>query len=82
MALRTGEYAALLPVVGMMLQFSPTEVRRCQEALARERPEPLVDAATMGSVDGSAAADYGMLSGWLPSWAFGAVEEPQPKLPG
>ena len=30
----TGEAAALLPVVGMMLRFSPAELRRCQDALA------------------------------------------------
>lgn len=54
-----------------MLQFSPTEVKRCQEALARERPEPIVDPAATSSVDG--------LSGWA-SWAFGSAAEEQ-KLP-
>ena len=70
---RTGESAALLPVVGMMLQFSPAEVRRCQDALARQGPEPIVDAAAMaGSADGS-AMDLS-LSSWA-SWAFGGEDE-------
>ncbi|EOA14422.1 hypothetical protein CARUB_v10027624mg [Capsella rubella] len=30
--LETGEVEALLPVVGMLLQFSPEEIRKCQEA--------------------------------------------------
>ncbi|KAH0448048.1 hypothetical protein IEQ34_021848 [Dendrobium chrysotoxum] len=30
--LETGEVEALLPVVGMLLQFSPDEIRKCQQA--------------------------------------------------
>ncbi|KAG0554022.1 hypothetical protein M758_12G060300 [Ceratodon purpureus] len=30
--LETGEVEALLPVIAMLLQFSPDELRRCQEA--------------------------------------------------
>ena len=57
----------------MMLQFSPAEVRRCQDALARQGPEPIADAAAMaGSADGS-AMDLGLAS-WT-SWAFGGDDE-------
>jgi hypothetical protein len=76
----TGEAAALLPVVGMMLQFSPAEIKRCQEALAREKAaEGMVDASAMSSVDGS-TADYGVLSGWS-AWAFGGSVEGGAKRP-
>ena len=75
-----GEAAALLPVVGMMLQFSPAELKRCQDALVREKAaEGIVDASAMNSVDGS-ASEYGMLSGWT-SWAFGGPAEDAPKRP-
>ena len=61
--LYAGEAAALLPVVGMMLQFSPAEIKRCHEALAREgAAEGIVDASAMSSVDGS-SSEHGMLSG-------------------
>ena len=67
-------------MVGMMLQFSPAELKRCQEALAREKAaEGIVDASAMNSVDGS-ASEYGMLSGWT-SWAFGGPAEDAPKRP-
>ena len=80
MACAAGEAAALLPVVGMMLQFSPAEIKRCQEALAREKAaEGVVDASAMSSVDGS-TSDYGMLSGWT-SWAFGGSAEEPAKPP-
>ena len=75
-----GEAAALLPVVGMMLHFSPAEIKRCQDALARERAaEGVVDASAMNSVDGS-SSEYGMLSGWT-SWAFGGSAEEPAKRP-
>ena len=75
-----GEAAALLPVVGMMLHFSPAEVKRCQDALARERAaEGVVDASAMSSVDGS-SSELGMLSGWT-SWAFGGSAEEPAKHP-
>ena len=64
----------------MMLHFSPAEIKRCQDALARERAaEGVVDAATMSSVDGS-SSDTGMLSGWT-SWAFGGSAEEPAKRP-
>lgn len=75
----TGETAALLPVVGMMLRFSPAELKRCQEALALDRPEAPVDAAAMASVDGS-SSDFGMISSWA-SWAWGGAAE-EPLKPG
>ena len=75
-----GEAAALLPVVGMMLQFSPAELKRCRDALAREKAaEGIADASAMNSVDGS-ASEYGMLSGWT-SWAFGGPAEEAPRRP-
>ena len=75
-----GEAAALLPVVGMMLQFSPAEIKRCQEALAREGPvEGVVDASAMSSVDGS-SSEHGMLSGWT-TWAWGGSGEEPAKRP-
>ena len=75
-----GEAAALLPVVGMMLRFSPSELKRCQDALAREKAiEGVVDASAMNSVDGS-ASEFGMLSGWT-SWAFGGPAEEAQKRP-
>jgi hypothetical protein len=73
-----GEAKQLLPVVGMMLRFSPAEMKRCQEALARDRPETPVDAAAMASADGS-ASEYGMISSWT-SWAWGGGTEEPPKL--
>ncbi|XP_065625682.1 protein GRIP-like [Quercus suber] len=30
--LETGEVEALLPVIGMLLQFSPEEIHKCQQA--------------------------------------------------
>jgi hypothetical protein len=68
----TGESAALLPVVGMMLRFSPAELKRCQEALARG-PEPPADAAAVAGVGDASSVDLG-LSSWT-SWAFGGTEE-------
>jgi len=78
--LYAGETAALLPVVGMMLQFTPAEIKRCQEALAREgAAEGIVDASAMSSVDGS-SSEHGMLSGWT-SWAWGGSGEEPAKRP-
>lgn len=50
--LETGEVEALLPVVGMLLQFSPEEIRKCQQAYRSQKeaassPSPtLADAAS------------------------------------
>ncbi|KAF8410310.1 hypothetical protein HHK36_002836 [Tetracentron sinense] len=46
--LETGEVEALLPVVGMLLQFSPEEVQKCQQAYrssADVPPSPASDAS-------------------------------------
>lgn len=76
-----GEASALLPVVGMMLQFSPAELKRCQDALAASEADAPADpaaaapaAAATGAGD---AGDYGLLTGWT-SWAFGGAEEGKP----
>lgn len=45
--LQTGEVEALLPVVGMLLQFSPDEIQKCQQAyrnLTDVPPSPASDA--------------------------------------
>ncbi len=81
----TGEAAALLPVVGMMLRFSPAELRRCQDALAASEaaapgePAPPGGAPAGGGAAGAPAdgADYGLLTGWT-SWASGGAEEARP----
>ncbi|CAI9110512.1 OLC1v1010558C1 [Oldenlandia corymbosa var. corymbosa] len=49
--LETGEVEALLPVVAMLLQFSPDEVQKCQQAyrtLNAAPPSPASDGATSG----------------------------------
>ncbi|KAL6226922.1 hypothetical protein ACLB2K_000881 [Fragaria x ananassa] len=46
--LETGEVEALLPVVGMLLQFSPEEIQKCQQAYrasADVPPSPASDAS-------------------------------------
>ena len=62
----------------MMLRFSPAELKRCQEALARG-PEPPVDAAAMAGADAS-SVDLG-LSSWA-AWAFGGGATEEPESPG
>ncbi len=62
----------------MMLRFSPAEMKRCQEALARDRPEPPADAAAMASADGS-ASEFGMISSWT-NWAWGGGASEEQKL--
>lgn len=50
--LETGEVEALLPVVGMLLQFSPEEIRKCQQAYrsANVSPTPATDSTTRSSL--------------------------------
>ncbi|KAK8964791.1 Protein GRIP [Platanthera guangdongensis] len=50
--LETGEVEALLPVVGMLLQFSPEEIRKCQQAYryANVSPTPAADSTTRSSL--------------------------------
>ncbi|GMP26970.1 hypothetical protein CsSME_00003174 [Camellia sinensis var. sinensis] len=46
--LQTGEVEALLPVVGMLLQFSPDEIQKCQQAYRNSTdvpPSPASDAS-------------------------------------
>ncbi|XP_022145270.1 protein GRIP isoform X1 [Momordica charantia] len=47
--LETGEVEALLPVVAMLLQFSPEEMQKCQQAYRASRdapPSPATDASS------------------------------------
>lgn len=49
--LETGEVEALLPVIGMLLQFSPEEIQKCQQAYrtsAEALPSPSGDASGSG----------------------------------
>ncbi|KAF6159805.1 hypothetical protein GIB67_030063 [Kingdonia uniflora] len=49
--LETGEVEALLPVIGMLLQFSPDEIQKCQQAyhsLTDVPPSPASDASASG----------------------------------
>jgi len=49
--LQTGEVEALLPVVGMLLQFSPEEIQKCQQAYRSSRevpPSPASDTSSSG----------------------------------
>ena len=62
-----GEAGALLPVIATMLQFSPSELSRCKESLARFAGEAPAD----GRESTAAGADYsGYFSGWG-SWLNG-----------
>ncbi|XXG87434.1 hypothetical protein AAC387_Pa11g2120 [Persea americana] len=50
--LETGEVEALLPVIGTLLQFSPDEIKKCQQAyssLTDVPPSPSVDGIPSGS---------------------------------
>lgn len=50
--LETGEVEALLPVIGTLLQFSPEEIRKCQQAyssLTDIAPSPSVNGTPSGS---------------------------------
>ncbi|KAM6540482.1 hypothetical protein CsatB_004929 [Cannabis sativa] len=50
--LETGEVEALLPVIGMLLQFSPEEIQKCQQAYrasADAVPSPSGDASSKSS---------------------------------
>ncbi|KAG5530043.1 hypothetical protein RHGRI_030416 [Rhododendron griersonianum] len=49
--LQTGEVEALLPVVGMLLQFSPEEIQKCQQAYRSSTevpPSPASDTSSSG----------------------------------
>ncbi|KAI4327827.1 hypothetical protein L6164_020244 [Bauhinia variegata] len=47
--LETGEVEALLPVIGMLLQFSPEEVQKCQQAYRNATDVPPSPASDSGS---------------------------------
>ena len=70
----TGEAAALLPVLGTVLKFSPAELKRCQSAVsaAVEQQSSLQTAVarTAAASDASAADSAGYLTGWS-MWPFG-----------
>lgn len=53
--LETGEVEALLPVVGMLLQFSPEEIQKCQQAYHSS-----TTTATEASVGGVASEGSGL----------------------
>lgn len=70
----TGQAPVLLPAFAMLLHFSPTETKRCQEGLARQAeaaPEEAVNQSTAPA--GSEAEGGSYLGGWA-SWAFGEAE--------
>ena len=72
--LYTGESAALLPVLGTVLKFSPAELKRCQSGLSaaadRAESQQTANARQAVAFDPSAADSAGYLTGWT-SWAFG-----------
>lgn len=74
MIVRPGESAALLPVLGTVLKFSPAEVKRCQAGLSavadKVESQQTATARTAVAFDASAADSAGYLTGWT-SWAFG-----------
>ncbi|KAK9864007.1 hypothetical protein WJX84_007296 [Apatococcus fuscideae] len=77
----TGEAAALLPVVAMMLHFSPQELKQCQEAMLRRQAEAAEANAASAVGAGSDAGDGSYLGSWT-AWAFGGEGQPgTPRLP-
>lgn len=59
----------------MLLHLSPSEVKRCQEALSRQAengPEEILTQSTAAPA-GSEAEGGSYLGGWA-SWAFGETE--------
>ncbi|KAH9328033.1 hypothetical protein KI387_000141, partial [Taxus chinensis] len=58
--LETGEVEALLPVVGTLLQFSPEEIRKCQEISNSAPDVPLSGAAAV--VDAATSAPRSLFS--------------------
>eukprot|EP01018_Ginkgo_biloba_P018109 Gb_14280 [translate_table: standard] len=58
--LETGEVGVLLPVIATLLQFSPEEVRKCQETYNSVPDVPLGGAASV--VDAAASAPRSLLS--------------------
>lgn len=60
--LETGEVEALLPVIAMLLQFSPDELRRCQEAYKMQAVAEVPLSGAAAVVDAAAAAPRSLLS--------------------
>ncbi|XP_059067041.1 protein GRIP isoform X2 [Cryptomeria japonica] len=58
--LETGEVEALLPVVGTLLQFSPEEIRKCQETYRSAPDVPLSGGAAV--VDAASSAPRSLFS--------------------
>ncbi|KAL4186490.1 hypothetical protein AMTRI_Chr09g34150 [Amborella trichopoda] len=58
--LETGEVEALLPVVATLLQFSPEEIRKCQEASRISSDVPTTTAPTV--VDGASSSPFSLFS--------------------
>ena len=60
--LETGEVEALLPVIAMLLQFSPDELRRCQEAYRMQAVAEVPLSGAAAVVDAAASAPRSLLS--------------------
>ena len=58
--LETGEYEALLPVIAIILHFSPDELNRCREAY--QKAEQQVDAVPNSSILSSLGNLFGSSS--------------------
>ena len=69
-----GEAPTLLPAFAMLLHLSPAEVKRCQEALARQAENPDEASAPKSAAAGDPES-AGYLSSWT-NWAFGEGEAP------
>lgn len=61
----------LLPAISTILHFSPAELKRCQEGLAKQA-EMFNEAA--GSDAQANASQAGYFGNWT-SWAFGETED-------
>ena len=68
-----GQAPVLLPAFAMLLHFSPSEMKRCQESLARQAELGQEEVAAQGSA-ASSEAEGSYLGGWA-SWAFGDPEK-------
>ncbi|CAA7057000.1 unnamed protein product [Microthlaspi erraticum] len=69
--LETGEVEALLPVVGMLLQFSPEEIHKCQQAYHSSTTTTTPEASPGAASEGSAMeAPRHKLHSGLRLWEF------------
>lgn len=60
--LETGEVEALLPVVAMLLQFSPQEVQKCQQAYRTSADVPVPPSPSSNDAPGSARSLFSRFS--------------------